>query len=226
MIARRAAAVGPFVNLRGSGPDVLPCLPGGHSKPRQGPRDCTAVDTSQRVIGLSPLLRPTPAHKRCTAEIALNYDQGGACGAASGAPRAGLWPWRGPARRARAVPARQAHLIEQADSSCIWCSRRSRLPPRTSVPVLAAASRAPSASHAIASRPRTRRPLPRYSAAATKTGGEQADPRALEPSGRPAARGPRPCGRPGPSSSRRRARRRRQDRGDGLARRLVAWRRA
>jgi len=26
-------------------------------------------------------------------------------GAGSGAPRAGLWPWRGPARRVRAVPA-------------------------------------------------------------------------------------------------------------------------
>jgi hypothetical protein len=103
MIARRAAAVGPFVNLRGSRPGVLPCLPGGHSKPRQGPRDGTAVDTSQRVIGLSPSLRPTPAHKRCTAEIALNYDQGGACGAASGAPRAGLCLGR-PAQRARAVP--------------------------------------------------------------------------------------------------------------------------
>ena len=40
--------------------------------------------------------------KRC--RVTASLDQGGACGAASGAPRAGLWPWRGPARRARAVP--------------------------------------------------------------------------------------------------------------------------
>jgi len=32
-------------------------------------------------------------------------------GAGSGAPRAGLWPWGGPARRARAVPALPVALI-------------------------------------------------------------------------------------------------------------------
>ena len=50
--------------------------------------------------------------------------------------------------------------------------RLGRLPRRNSVPVAAAASRAPTASHAIASRPLTHRPLVRDSAAMRRTGRE------------------------------------------------------
>jgi hypothetical protein len=44
------------------------------------------------------------SHGGCVAELSRSLGQGGACGAASGAPRAGLCLGR-PARRARAVPA-------------------------------------------------------------------------------------------------------------------------
>jgi hypothetical protein len=47
---------------------------------------------------------------RCIAESSRFYNQAAPLsGAGSGAPRAGLWPWRGPARRARAVPASLSH---------------------------------------------------------------------------------------------------------------------
>jgi len=111
-----------------------------HSQPRQGPRDRAAVNTSQRVIGLPPSLRPTPAHKRCTAEIALNYDQGGACGAAGPAlaPASGL-------REAPAVVARRATpLGQQIKAAYLRAGHTadSRLPRRTSVQLAVAASRA------------------------------------------------------------------------------------
>jgi hypothetical protein len=48
----------------------------------------------------------------CVAELSHSLNQAAPLrGAGSGAPRAGLWPWRGPARRARAVPDRASWLI-------------------------------------------------------------------------------------------------------------------
>ena len=66
-------------------------------------------------------------------------------GTASGAPRAGLWPWGGPARRARAVPVPAvSHLTGPAGQTC-WCGMWPSSS-RSIVPVAANASRAPAAS--------------------------------------------------------------------------------
>jgi hypothetical protein len=69
---------------------------------------------------------------------------GGAYGAASGAPRAGLWPWGGPARRARAVPAERHYL--SAWPNCHGGGRYSARPssPLSIVQLAATASMPPS----------------------------------------------------------------------------------
>ena len=54
-------------------------------------------------------------------------------GAGSGAPRAGLWPWGGPGRRARAVPATQLRPINYVNPvtrHVVLISARPRLPDR------------------------------------------------------------------------------------------------
>ena len=89
-------------------PLAVPLLPKPRIRCAPGHRD----HTTEAAAGHAwPLVRPVQtsglsAFPRCVAEIALNYDQAAPLrGAGSGAPRAGLWPCRGPARRARAVPA-------------------------------------------------------------------------------------------------------------------------
>jgi len=95
--------------------------------------------TPDRQARLSPAhSRQSASAIRCRVEPFLY--QGGACGAASGAPRAGLRPWGGPARRARAVPAGR-HWSDWLDRHAIRCSMQPTSS-RPIVPVAAARSRA------------------------------------------------------------------------------------
>jgi hypothetical protein len=73
------------------------------SHPASRRRSCLrlGVITTSSSRGLSP-----PSDRPCRA-----YSRAAPLrGTASGAPRAGLWPWGGPARRARAVPSRPASV--------------------------------------------------------------------------------------------------------------------
>ena len=97
-------------------------------------------------------------------------DQGGSAALRRARPRSHRAAALGgrPGRRA----GQHAHdpMIREAHRQHYRRCELGRLPRRTSVPVAAAASRAPTASHAIASRPLTRRPLTRDSAPMRKLG--------------------------------------------------------
>ena len=89
--------------------------------------------------------------------------------AAPGHARTGLRPW-GPTRHG--APGNERASTDRIGSSAAPTTSQgvSRLPRLVSVPVAATASRAPAASHAIATRPLTRRPLTRDSAPMRKIG--------------------------------------------------------
>jgi hypothetical protein len=70
---------------------------------KAGHRAAPARCTYAPALVIRRLIRDAPA-LRCRIEPYL-IKAAPLRGAGSGAPRAGLWPWRGPARRARAVPA-------------------------------------------------------------------------------------------------------------------------
>jgi hypothetical protein len=121
------------------------CGPG--NSPERRKADCSAAvaaasDARLRCWAAGPLLSPRLLSPRCVAEFSRTRSRRRRWrGAASGAPRAGLWPWKAPPGAPAPSPPRQGatdlpgFIYVPADTA------GSRLPRAPIIPVAAAASR-------------------------------------------------------------------------------------